>query len=157
MRSLILCAAVAAASMPVAAHAQMAGDDAAATEISGKVAEKLSDPATQKALAQSVRVMGEILLDMPLAPLANAAAQMAGEEAADVDPDATLRKLGGPAASDVPAQIEENLPQMMGTAAVMAEGLGTMLPMLRQMAEQMQEKAQVLTRESMENAPDTGD
>lgn len=148
MRSLILCAAAAVATVPVSAHAQASHGDDTTSEISDKMAEKLSNPETQKALAQSVRVIGEILLDMPLAPLANAAAQMAGEEAANVDPDTTLRKIGGPEASQVPAQLEEHLPQVMGTAAVMAEGLGTMLPMLRQMAEQMQAQAKNIAQEN---------
>ena len=143
MRFLIISAAVAAIAIPASAQAQVHAAPHNSSEhdmagVSSKLAEKLGDPATQKALAQSVRVMGEILLDMPLAPLADAAARMAGEDGADVDPDATLRNLAGPDAADMPQQIEEKLPQMMGAASAMAGSLETMLPVLRQMAAQMQ-------------------
>lgn len=116
----------------------------------GRMAQRLSDPVFQQTLAETVAVMGEILLDMPLAPMAEAAAEMAGKDPAAVDPDLTLRKAA-PGASRVPGEMADKLPRMMDGMAGMAGGIEAMLPALRTMAERMEksmEKSMDRLRES---------
>lgn len=141
MRALILTIAAlgAAAPLPAVAQSTDTGQPADTEQAAARMAEKLGNPATQQALAQSVATMGEILLDLPIAPLADAAAQMVGEERSDMDRDATLRKIAGPYADRVPAQLAERLPQMMGAVATMAQGVEVMMPQLREMAARMKD------------------
>ena len=55
--------------------------------------EQMRDPAYQRDMALMLQAMTEVLLDMPVAPLAQAAAEMVGEETRDIDPDLTLRRM----------------------------------------------------------------
>ena len=55
--------------------------------------EQMRDPAYQRDMALMLQAMTEVLLDMPVAPLAQAAAEMVGEETRDIDPDLTLRRI----------------------------------------------------------------
>lgn len=98
----------------------------------------LADPARQQALAQTLSTLSHVLLDLPLAPLARAAAQAAGEDPDAVDPQLTLRQMS-PDAERVPGELADRVPQMMGAMAGMAEGMQAMLPALRQMADRMEE------------------
>jgi hypothetical protein len=50
----------------------------------------------------------------------------------------TLRSVS-PDASNVPAEIHDKLPRMMGAMAGMAGGMSAMIPALREMAERMRE------------------
>lgn len=122
LSAVLVAASIAAAPVPAFAHETDA------------LAERLSDPAFQQEISGTVAVMSEILLDLPIAPLAEAAAEMAGEDPAEVDPDLTLRQLAGPDAERVPGEIAENLPRIMGSVAGVAEGFSAMLPALREMA-----------------------
>lgn len=133
MRYLVPTVAAVLCCSPVPAFAQ--GSDAA---VPRELIEKLDDPATQQQLAGMTATMGEVLLDMPLAPLARAAAQMAGKDAEDIPGDMTLRQMAGPDAERLPGEMAERLPQLMGAMAGMAKGLDSMLPLLRVMAAQMQ-------------------
>ncbi len=108
---------------------------------SGALADRLKDPALQQTLSTSVAVLGEILLDLPLAPLAEAAAKMAGEDVAGVDPDMTLRNLAGPDADRVPAELAANLPRMMGSLAGALEGAQEITPLLRDLARRVGDAA----------------
>lgn len=101
------------------------------------LSQRLSDPIVQEELATTVAVLGEILLDMPLAPIVEPMAEMAGRDADSVDPDLTLRKMN-PEASDVPARIARDLPQVMDAMASMAGSLEAMRPALREMAERLE-------------------
>ena len=83
-----------------------------------------------------LQAMTQVLLDVPIAPLAKAAADMAGEKAEDIDPTLTLRKMA-PDAGEVSKQVGRNLPHAMDAMSSMAEGLAAMAPTLRQMAERM--------------------
>lgn len=153
MRKLLIAAACISAPLGAsAAHAQIADapvivlPDTGAADLdamarSGELAEKLNDPALQQTLSSSVAVLGEILLDLPLAPLAEAAAKMAGEDDAGVDPDMTLRNLAGPDADRVPAELAANLPRIMGAAAGALEGAQEITPLLRDLARQIGEAA----------------
>ncbi len=125
---------------PVSAMAQDAVDSPAASDsaaVTSQLQSKLSDPQTQQQIAGTVAVLGEMLLDMPIAPLARSVAEAGGGDPAAVDPDMTLRKYA-PGASAVPGAAAKNLPRMMDTMAGMAGGLEAMMPALRGMAERMQ-------------------
>ena len=88
MRKFILPAALAACTLPVPALAQ----DAPAAPLAD-LGEQMRDPAYQRDMALMLQAMTEVLLDMPIAPLAQAAAEMAGEKTRDIDPDLTLRRV----------------------------------------------------------------
>lgn len=103
-----------------------------------RLVERLADPVAQEQLATSVAVMGEILLDLPLAPLAQALADAGVETADDIPADTTLRKLA-PGAGRVPEEVAERLPQAMGAMASMARGMEAMLPAFREMADRMKD------------------
>lgn len=147
MRPLILTAAtlsLAALSAPVAA--QDALPDAEPPLDEGlensapldRMAERLSDPQRQAELAMTLSTLGEVLLDLPLAPLVEPLAEAMGEPAETVDPDMTLRRMA-PGASEVPRQIERRLPQAMDSMARMSSGMAAMLPALREMAERLEQ------------------
>lgn len=138
MRKPIIAAAALAFAAPLPAAAQDAVPGEGAEEAAARLSEKLSDPDMQERMAASVATVSEVLLDLPLAPFMRAAAQMAGEDPEAVDPDTTLRQMS-PEAEAVPGEIADKLPRMMGAMAGMAEGMGAMMPALREMAEKMKE------------------
>ncbi|MGI9377412.1 MAG: hypothetical protein ACR2PC_15170 [Tsuneonella suprasediminis] len=123
---------------PASAMAQNASDGSEANDgaAASQLQSKLSDPQMQQQIAGTVAVLGEMLLDMPIAPLARSVAEAGGGDPAAVDPDMTLRKYA-PGASAVPGAAAKNLPRMMDTMAGMAGGLEAMMPALRGMAERM--------------------
>lgn len=129
---------IAAAMLPLAAAAPAAATAAAPADSAAQAAEAFGDPARQEALARSLGVMAEVLLDIPLAPFVAPLADAVGEDAPAVDPDATLRKLA-PGAGDVPRQIEEKLPRAMQTVAGLSGAIATMLPELEALASQVRE------------------
>ena len=133
MRKLLLSAALAAATLTAPAFAQ---DDTA--QAAARTAEALRDPVLQERMAAGMAAASEAMLDVPLAPLARAVAEAAGEDPRDVDPDMTLRSVS-PEASDVPAEIHDKLPRVMGAMAGMAGGMSAMIPALREMAERMKD------------------
>lgn len=137
MRKLILPAAAFAA---LAAPAAAQDDSALAVEAAplAEMAEQMRDPDRQREIALMVQTMTEVLLDMPIAPLAKAAADMAGEKAGDIDPNMTLRQMA-PDAGEVSKQVGKNLPRAMDAMSSMAEGFAAMTPALRQMAERMKD------------------
>ena len=104
------------------------------------MAERMQDPEYQREMALMLRTMSEVLLDLPLAPLMEAMGDVAGEDAPDVAPDATLRSMA-PEADRVPEEIERNLPRARDAMGSMAEAFQTMLPALEQMAERMRDVA----------------
>ncbi|NVD46083.1 hypothetical protein [Qipengyuania atrilutea] len=144
MRKLLSAAAFAgAATMSVPLAAQDYADEYAPVAQSGDLAslsEKLGDPDKQYEMAMMIQTMTEVLLDLPLAPLAEAAAEIAGEDPARVDPNLTLRSLS-PQSSDVPEKVGRAVPRAMGAVAGMAKGFEAMLPALREMADRMEEAA----------------
>ncbi|QPC98992.1 hypothetical protein [Qipengyuania soli] len=137
MRRLILpAAALAAFATPAAAQ-----DDAVTSSETAPLAgmaEQMRDPERQREMAMMVQTMTEVLLDMPIAPLAKAAADMAGEQAEEIDPNMTLRKMA-PDAGEVSKQVGKNLPRAMEAMGSMAEGFAAMAPALREMAERMKD------------------
>ena len=101
------------------------------------MADRLTDPAFQQELSATLGTLSQILLDLPLAPLAEAAADFAGE-ARDIDPDLTLRKMA-PEAGEVPGAIERELPRAMDRMASMAGAIESMAPALREAARAMED------------------
>lgn len=102
-----------------------------------RIAEELADPAQQAEVAALAQTMAAILLEMNIAPLASAAAEMEGKDPEAIDPDLTVRDLAGPEAADAPRELAVRVPQMMGALATLAVAMEAMLPQLRAMGEQM--------------------
>ena len=98
--------------------------------------EQMRDPAYQRDMALMLQAMTEVLLDMPVAPLAQAAAEMADKEVRDIDPDLTLRRMV-PQADRAGEEVARVVPRAMQAAGSMAEGLAAMTPLLRNMAARM--------------------
>ena len=98
--------------------------------------EQMRDPAYQRDMALMLQAMTEVLLDMPVAPLAQAVAEMVGEETRDIDPDLTLRRMV-PQADRAGEEVARVVPRAMQAAGSMAEGLAAMTPLLRDMAARM--------------------
>lgn len=132
MRALPLATALIVLAAPMPAFAQVSDTEAATAEIEST----LKNPAMQAAVAEGMAAASEALLDLPLAPLAKAIAEVAGEDPDDVDPGMTLRSVS-PEAQDAPDKVRESLPRMMGAMGSMAGGMGAMIPALREMAERM--------------------
>ena len=130
MRRLILAAALLPLTAPAAAQ-DVEGD-------LDEMARTMGDPARQEALARAMGAMTEVLLDLPLAPILGPLAEAAGEDPRSVDPDATLRKVS-PGASEVPRQIERQLPAAMGAMAGMSGAFAVMIPQLREMADRVRD------------------
>ncbi|MFN2099722.1 hypothetical protein [Altererythrobacter sp. MF3-039] len=137
----ILAAIAMLAPVPALAQIETVDPDlAAAAEpvIDSESIDRLGDPETQQQLATTIATLSEILLDLPLAPLANAVADAGIDLAEEVPEDTTLRQLA-PEAEQVPDQIAENLPRAMTAMASMAQGIEAMMPALRDMAERMKD------------------
>ena len=133
MRTIPLAAVLVAFAAPVPALAQDRTEEDAA-----RVADTLRDPALQESVAAGMAAASEALLDVPLAPLARAVAEAAGDNPRDVDPNMTLRSVS-PEAQNVPAEIHDKLPRVMSAMAGMAGGVSAMIPALREMAARMEE------------------
>ncbi|MDG5746644.1 hypothetical protein P8Q88_00475 [Qipengyuania sp. XHP0207] len=143
MRSPIVAAAAALAAISVPAAAQdydavpldePTMDDRALSGMAGE----LRDPVRQREMALMLQTMTEVLLDLPIAPLAQAAADMAGERAEDIDPDLTLRKVA-PDAGRVSEEVAVVVPRAMQAMGGLAEGLSDMAPALRDMADRLRD------------------
>lgn len=150
MRILVISTAAAALALPAAAVAQAPGDPYQG-DIYGDyelappydeprydepLSERLSDPATQEHLASTIAVLGEVLLDLPLAPIIEPMAEIAGRDPDSVDPDLTLRKMN-PEAGDIAARAATRLPQAMDAMAAMAGSIEAMAPALDMMADRL--------------------
>ena len=90
--------------------------------------DQMGDPAYQRDMALMLQAMTEVLLDMPVAPLAQAAAEIADKEA--------LRRMV-PRADRAGEEVARNVPRAMQAAGSMAQGLAAMTPLLRDMAARM--------------------
>ncbi|MGN3974350.1 hypothetical protein [Tsuneonella sp. SYSU-LHT278] len=129
-----IAAAVFVAPLPALAQEARPVDE---TELAtAEIEATLKNPAMQAAVAEGIAAASEVLLDVPLAPLARAVAEAAGEDPDAVDPRMTMRTVS-PDAQDVPDKVREAMPRMMGAMGSMAGGIGAMMPALREMAERM--------------------
>ena len=146
MRILAFSAAAAALALPVSAYAQDPGDYYAddyqhddydydvGPGYEEPLSRSLSDPAMQDQLASTVAVLGEIMLDLPLAPIIEPIARATGS--GSVDPDMTLRRMN-PGASEATARAARELPRAMDAMASMAGSIEAMRPALRDMADRL--------------------
>lgn len=121
--------AAAALLMPLPALAQDADG-----EVLADAAATLDDPMMQEQAGMMAAMMVGALLEMRVGPLAEAMAEIAGEDAPAIDPDARLADMVGPEAAEAPARVAERVPQMMGAMASLAGAFEEMLPQLREMA-----------------------
>lgn len=103
----------------------------------GRVAEELSDPVRQAQLARAAAAVSEGLLEMPVAPLARAVAQIEGYDPDFVDPDLRVGDLVSPETADAPREFAARLPQMMGAVAELAGALEAMLPYWRDLGDRI--------------------
>ena len=130
---LLAFAAVAASLVVLPAHAMAQEPDPEFVEEPAPEAElaplidKLSDPDVQAGVAGMLAAMSQVMLDMPIGPLAEAI-ERAGGEPTGYDGDATVRDLAGPGAEAIPAELAERVPEMMNGASGMAKGFEAMLP-----------------------------
>ncbi|WP_435203680.1 hypothetical protein [Qipengyuania sp. 902] len=142
MRNAILplAAAFAVTAAPAAAQDYDAPDVDASPETLplADMADEMRDPERQRDMALMLQTMTEVLLDLPIAPLAKAAADMAGEKAEEIDPDLTLRKVA-PDAGRLSEEVAVVVPRAMQAMGGLAEGLSEMTPALRDMARRMRE------------------
>jgi hypothetical protein len=125
----IALSAIAAASALASTPALAAESDAA------RLAEELRDPAIQAEIAAMVQTMSAVMLDMNVAPLLRAQAEIEGRDPDAIGPEVTVRDLAGPGAEEAPREIAVRLPQMMGAMAALAGSIEAMLPQLRAMGE----------------------
>lgn len=102
------------------------------------MAEQLGDPAKQREIGLMLQTVTEVLLDLPIAPLAQAVAEVAGKDPELVDPGMTVRSVA-PEAGAIPEQIGENVPRAMRAMSGLAHGMEAMLPALRDLTERMGE------------------
>ena len=119
----------------------LAADRAPEGDVEATTAEveaRLSDPATQDAMADGMAAASEALLDLPLAPMMKAIARASGDDPEAVDPRMTLRRMS-PEAAHVPDEVRAKVPAMMGAMAGMAGGMGAMIPAMKEMAARMAE------------------
>ena len=84
-----------------------------------QIATQMRDPQMQVAVASAVRAMSDAILNMRVAPLAEAieTARDPLRERSDydrVDPDARLRDYAGRDAEEMPERLSRRLPAMMG-------------------------------------------
>ena len=77
------------------------------------VAETLGDPDVQQAVAGTLAVITEILMEMPVGPMLEAAAEATGKDAKDIDPDTRLRDIAGDRGARVSEDVERLTPRAM--------------------------------------------
>lgn len=119
MRTFVFPVLLGALALPAPAFAQPDTDSAVAAL--ADLGEQLRDPERQRELTLMMQAMSEVLLDMPIAPLAQAAADMAGEKAQHIDPDLTVRKMA-PEAGRIGTALMRNMLRAMAASAERREG-----------------------------------
>jgi hypothetical protein len=105
----------------------------------GQVADALTDPARQDALAGGLEALTAALLALRVGPFMEAM-ERAGHSRGmrDIDPDSTLGDLAGPEAREIPREVSAKVPVMMDTMGAMAGQMGEMLPQLEALAKRME-------------------
>lgn len=103
------------------------------------MARQLEDPRNQRAAANAMGVLFDMMLGMKAAPLAKAMDAMGERDAARRIPKgATIGDLAGPEARAMPREIKRRVPGMMNAMAAMTGMLDEMLPQLEAIGEQME-------------------
>ncbi|MGX7896794.1 hypothetical protein [Tsuneonella sp. HG222] len=125
MRKILPIAVLAAVMFAPAAAADPAEEDLA------RASEEMRDPARQEQMGRMAEAVMGAMLDMPVGKLLQAAATVAGEDEAGIDPDTTLAEVAGPDAEDAPREFARAMPRMMDAMGALTDALGTMMPELR--------------------------
>lgn len=102
------------------------------------VSDALRDPGMQAQASALITALSQVLLDVPVGPLAEAVEEASGQDLGDVRADDTVRDLA-PEAEVLPELIESELPRAMDRLAGMTGALQTMLPALRDMARKFEQ------------------
>ena len=136
---------------PLPAYASNARDSQRAI---GELQNRLGDPETQHAMGDALAGLMAAMMDMKAAPFLKAMDRMGksmGDSAPrrDIPENATLGDLAGPEARDMPRQIAQRTPAMMGAMGAMAGAMGEMIPQLETVGKRMGEQM----RKTMEKSP----
>ena len=132
MRKLVvaLVAGTALAPLPALAAEDLPQDSGLA-----RVADEMRDPVRQEQVAVMAEAVIASLLEMPVGNLLRSAAEIAGEDPDDIDPNTTLREAAGPEADEAPRLAAKALPKMMSATGALAGAIETMLPEMRRIGE----------------------
>ena len=131
MRKFVVALAAGTALVPLPALAQDAAEDSGLA----RAAEEMRDPVRQEQVAVMAEAVIASLLEMPVGNLLRSAAEIAGEDPEEIDPNTTLREAAGPGADEAPRLAARALPKMMSATGALAGALGTMLPEMRRIGE----------------------
>lgn len=131
---------VAAAMLPLTVLALLPTPAAARERPSeaAEMARELEDPRNQRAAANAMGALFEVMLGMKAAPLAKPMDAMGERDTARRIPKgATIGDLAGPEARAMPREIKRRVPGMMTAMATMTGMLDEMMPQLEAIGEQM--------------------
>lgn len=104
-----------------------------------EMARELEDPRNQRAAANAMGALFEVMLGMKAAPLAKAMDAMGERDAARRIPrGATIGDLAGPEARAMPREIKRRVPGMMTAMASMTGMMDEMMPQLEAIGKQME-------------------
>ena len=131
MRKIVLVLAAGTALAPLPALAQDVAEDSGLA----RAAEEMRDPVRQEQVAVMAEAVIASLLEMPVGNLLRSAAEIAGEDPEDIDPNTTLREVAGPEADEAPRLAAKALPKMMSATGALAGAIETMLPEMRRIGE----------------------
>jgi len=131
VRRFVVALAAGTALVPLPALAQDAAEDSGLA----RAAEEMRDPVRQEQVAVMAEAVIASLLEMPVGNLLRSAAEIAGEDPEEIDPNTTLREAAGPGANEAPRLAARALPKMMSATGALAGALGTMLPEMRRIGE----------------------
>ena len=131
MRRFVVALAAGTALVPLPALAQDAAEDSGLA----RAAEEMRDPVRQEQVAVMAEAVIASLLEMPVGNLLRSAAEIAGEDPEEIDPNTTLREAAGPGADEAPRLAARALPKMMSATGALAGALETMLPEMRRIGE----------------------
>lgn len=116
----------------------LAKEEPAATR-ADEVAAKLNDPMTQYAVAGMLSAMAKSLLEMPVAPIADAVEQASGKRVGNLPRDARVADLAGTDHERVREQIVTHVPRAMSALGAFAISAQAMAPEFERMARQLRE------------------
>ena len=132
MRKIVVALAAGTALAPLPA---LAAEDLPEDSGLARAAEEMRDPVRQEQVAVMAEAVIASLLEMPVGNLLRSAAEIAGEDPDDIDPNTTLREAAGPEADEAPRLAAKALPKMMSATGALAGAFETMLPELRRIGE----------------------
>jgi len=132
VRKIVLALASAATLAPLPA---LAAEDQPDNSGLARAAEEMRDPVRQEQVAVMAEAVIASLLEMPVGNLLRSAAEIAGEDPDEIDPNTTLREAAGPEADEAPRLAAKALPKMMSATGALAGAIETMLPEMRRIGE----------------------